>query len=170
MPASSEAVWQRNQELHKKIIALLPRTSRAMAEAIGMPVELLRRHINRLSTLEVICCTPSSEGPVWQLGERPERAMQRRMAERSKVSPCGAYTLPTVSIPEVPAWVLPAATHKVLADGVPYTYQPAPPPRFSVALTPGTGVISQDNPGLARLAGKAQRKHARGGQGHGVAA
>jgi len=50
------------------------------------------------------------------------------------------------------AWHMPQPVTKTLPEGVRYTYQAAPTNRWGVEVKPGAGVISYDNPGLARLA------------------
>jgi hypothetical protein len=173
MPHPSEAVWERNQAIYKRIIACVqaqPRSKRDVATAIGLPLEAVSRHMDRLSTLEVISCSGGSSSTLWHLGAKPERALAKRTAERTRTGGGGgAYLLPTVQIPASSAWTLPAPTITVRPDGVKYTYQPAPPPRYFQDVRPGTGAISRDNPRLARLA-KAPRRSAAKANASGVVA
>ena len=58
----------------------------------------------------------------------------------------------SVSIVRNEPWHMPQPIKVERKDGVKYTYQAAPTNRWNVNVLPGQGVISGDNPGLARLA------------------
>ena len=64
------------------------------------------------------------------------------------VTPAGE----SVTVVRNESWHLPQPVVKTVKNGVKYTYQAAPVSRWHKDIAPGTGVISGDNPGLARLA------------------
>jgi hypothetical protein len=64
------------------------------------------------------------------------------------VTPAGE----SVTVVRNESWHLPQPVVKTVKNGVKYTYQAAPTNRWGVEVKPGAGVISYDNPGLARLA------------------
>lgn len=121
-------------------LAQRPCTAQFLAGEVGIPRKALEHHLAALGQIEVIKFYGSGPSGRWHLAP-----------QRGGVVPALTGGIPVVQLRPNPAWELPTPVHTTLPGGVPYTYQAAPPPRWAVDLPPGTGVISLDNPKLARL-------------------
>lgn len=104
--------------------------------ATGFPAKALDHYLYWLSTLEFVRSVGGGASARW--------VFVRDMVP-------SRHGTQTVNLPDQSRWLAPAAVVEV-RDGITYTRQAAPRGRFEVDVKPGAGVISYDNPGLARLA------------------
>lgn len=151
------------QLLRALILDLLskrPRTRQDLVQATQATDGAVRHQVYWLSELGLIQAERLGDHALWSVTEAYQKQRAAAAAARTAAQPTAKPapdaaddTVPTVHITSPAAWMLPTPEVRVV-DGVRITRQAAPAPRFTVALRdgPGTGVISQDNPGLASLA------------------
>jgi len=180
MPTSSGKT-RRNRDaaalLRQLIIDRLlssPANSLTLEKASGATRGAISGQLHAMSQLDIVAFGGRGAGGMWHVTDGYRALLARReklAAARAQMAEAatstaggkpGCLDADTASVPVVqlhtdPAWTLPSPAIVKRADGVIVTTQAAPAGRFAVSLTPGSGVISMDNPGLARLAHSARR-------------
>lgn len=139
------------------VVAAGPCNWRHIAETINATEGGVRHQLYWLVDLGLITFSGKGSGDLYSVTEHyhaQQAEEAQRKAAQLETPPAPSEPVDAVPVVQVytnPAWMLPTPEVTVV-DGVRITRAPAAPPRFAVDLRPGTGVISLDNPGLARLA------------------
>lgn len=111
-----------------------PASSAEISEKTGIAFNTVRRHLYNLSLFEMAKCEGKGGTCKWHFLKEPRP------------------TIEGVSIAQPKDFLKPSPVVHKVRDGIEYTYQAAPICRWHEDIPRGSGVISQDNPGLARLA------------------
>lgn len=133
-----------------------PHSLAEMLEATGASKGAIAHQLYWLNDLGYAECTGRGPKAVWSATDHYRQKLRDDAAVPAEVreapaTPPAREAIPIVCIHTDGGWTLPAL-EVTMSNGVRITRQAAPAPRFAVRLQPGTGVISLDNPGLARLA------------------
>ena len=133
-----------------------PRTLPKIAEALGVSVSAAGSLADSLRRAGLLKFIDRNRIPGIFVTPRLAALMNRPLPSRSAASPDS--TTPGVSVAQHKEWLRPApvqvAQEQHTGRTVTVTRIGPPPERFAVEIAPGTGVISQDNPGLAMLAAR----------------